>query len=142
MILLDTDHISIIQRRTQPEFGRLEERLLHPTPLEYFVSVVSFHEQMLGWNVYLKRARDAKGVVRAFRMFEGLISDYGTQNVLPLDEDAANKFEELRHGRVRIATTDLRIASIALVRGLKLLSRNLVDFRKVPGLDVEDWTVA
>jgi tRNA(fMet)-specific endonuclease VapC len=34
---------------------------------------------------------------------------------------------------------DLRIASIALARGYTLISRNLVDFQKVPGLIVEDW---
>lgn len=35
---------------------------------------------------------------------------------------------------------DLRIACIALVTSSTLLSRNLRDFRKVPGLAVEDWT--
>ena len=35
---------------------------------------------------------------------------------------------------------DLRIASIAFVTGATLLSRNLRNFRQVPGLAVEDWT--
>ncbi|ETX07465.1 MAG: hypothetical protein ETSY2_11025 [Candidatus Entotheonella gemina] len=35
---------------------------------------------------------------------------------------------------------DLRIASIALSRNMTVLSRNLVDFMRVPGLRVEDWT--
>ncbi len=44
------------------------------------------------------------------------------------------------HERVRIGTMDLRIASIALARGFTVLTRNLVDFERVPGLAVEDWT--
>ena len=40
----------------------------------------------------------------------------------------------------RLQTMDLRIARIALVTDSTLLSRNLRDFRKVPGLIVEDWT--
>jgi tRNA(fMet)-specific endonuclease VapC len=45
----------------------------------------------------------------------------------------------LRTARIRIGTQDLKIASIALADNATLLSANLVDFRQVPGLDVEDW---
>lgn len=34
---------------------------------------------------------------------------------------------------------DLRIASIVLANGATLLSRNLRDFDRVPGLRVENW---
>jgi tRNA(fMet)-specific endonuclease VapC len=36
---------------------------------------------------------------------------------------------------------DLKIAAITIVQGAMLLTRNLVDFRKVPGLKAEDWTI-
>jgi tRNA(fMet)-specific endonuclease VapC len=40
-----------------------------------------------------------------------------------------------------VGTKDLQISAIVLAHDATLLSRNLVDFRKVPGLRVEDWTV-
>jgi tRNA(fMet)-specific endonuclease VapC len=42
--------------------------------------------------------------------------------------------------RVRLATMDLRIGAIAIASGLVLLTRNMRDFGRVPGLITEDWT--
>jgi tRNA(fMet)-specific endonuclease VapC len=52
---------------------------------------------------------------------------------------AAGEFMRLRRQGVRIGSLDLKIASIALVQGATLLSANVRDFRKVPGLKVENW---
>lgn len=59
--------------------------------------------------------------------------------LLEWDHDTAAIFVRLRAEGVRIATLDLRIACIALAYQATLLSRNLGDFRQVPGLRVENW---
>ena len=61
-------------------------------------------------------------------------------NVLPFDEVAQAVFGPLRRQCSTVGTLDLRIASIALVTGSILLTRNFRDFEQVPGLRFEDWT--
>ncbi len=141
MFLLDTDHIAIMQRRPQPEYGRLVQRMnQHPMTAVYF-SIVSFHEQALGGNAYVSRASTAAGVVRGYDMLQDLLASYCAAQVLPFGPTAAAEFDTLRAQGIRIGTMDLRIAAIALTRNFVVLTRNLRDFRQVPGLTVEDWTV-
>jgi len=59
--------------------------------------------------------------------------------LLPFTEDAAKLFKKLRKQKVRISSTDLKIASMAAVYDATLLTRNLADYRKVPGLKFENW---
>jgi tRNA(fMet)-specific endonuclease VapC len=109
------------------------------SPSEFYLSIVTFHEQVLGWNTYLSRAKDRAGVVRGYARLQKLFDYYADAEVLPFDERAAEEFDALRNARIRVATMDLRIAAIAQSRDLTVLTRNLVDFQKVPGLKVEDW---
>ena len=140
MYLLDTDHIEFLQRKTQPEYPRLSRRIgMHP-PATFYYPIISLHEQALGSNRYIARAKDSAGVVHGYAMLERDLADYCQAQVLPYDVAAAAEFDSLRARKVRVATMDLRIASIALARGLTVLTRNLRDFTQVPGLNVEDWT--
>ncbi len=48
--LLDTDHISVLQEQSGPEYAALDPRLAQ-VPLRDVASfIVSFHEQFLGCN--------------------------------------------------------------------------------------------
>jgi len=59
---------------------------------------------------------------------------------LEFDPLAAAEFQRLRRSFRRLGTMDLKIAAIVLVHDATLLSRNLSDFARLPGLKVEDWT--
>jgi tRNA(fMet)-specific endonuclease VapC len=141
MYLLDTDHVTFLQMRTQPEYGRIMQRIALQSAAAVFASLVSMHEQVMGANSYISQARTAADVVRGYHMLELARSFYAVAQMLPFDQQAANVFASMRAQRVRIGTMDLRIASIALSRGLAVVTRNTGDFNQVPGLAVEDWTV-
>jgi tRNA(fMet)-specific endonuclease VapC len=69
------------------------------------------------------------------------LNGFSKAPVLPFDTKAIAMFDEMRKQKVRVATMDLRIAAIAMSNNLVLLTRNIGDFSKVPGLAIEDWTV-
>jgi tRNA(fMet)-specific endonuclease VapC len=140
VFVLDTDHLGILQRRSQPEFDNLMFRMQGHKPDDFFVAVISFHEQVMGWNAYINRARDTQGIIRGYAMFQSVLLDFASMNVLPFNDDAAHIFTDLRKSGIRINTMDLRIGAIALANGYVMLTRNRIDFEKIPGLRVEDWT--
>ena len=70
-----------------------------------------------------------------------MLDDFATRPVVGFVRSAAAEFERMLRLKLRIGTMDLRIAAIAIAQDALLLSKNLTDFRKVPGLRVEDWTV-
>ncbi|HEX6960816.1 MAG TPA: type II toxin-antitoxin system VapC family toxin [Lacipirellula sp.] len=140
MFLFDTDHVVIIQGRSPELRDAIFRRIAAYSLDDFYVSIVTFHEQVTAWQSYLNREHRSRQIVRAYAELSRLLGEYTHQQLIPFDEAAAEKFEALRKQRVRIGTMDLRIASIALVNGYTVLTRNLVDFEKVPGLKVEDWT--
>jgi tRNA(fMet)-specific endonuclease VapC len=109
--------------------------------IELAFSIISFHEQVLGCHAYISRAHRASDVVRGYGMLTRILRDFAVAPGVPFDAAAAAVFDSLLAQQVRVATMDLRIASIVLPRGMVLVTRNVRDFRKVPGLPIEDWTV-
>ena len=63
--------------------------------------------------------------------------------VLPFDASAARRYGEVRaaleESGTPIGDADMRIAAIALARDLKMVTGNERHFRRVPGLEVENW---
>jgi tRNA(fMet)-specific endonuclease VapC len=139
--LLDTDHISFLQRRSGPEYAVLAARVAQHAPADLAFSVISFHEQALGAHTFINRARTTVDVVRGYTLLLEIIQGFSAAPVLPFDGAAAAVFDAMQAQRVRVATMDLRIAATALSRSLVLLTRNTRDFSRVPALTTEDWTV-
>ena len=101
--ILDTDHLSILQRRSQPDYDRLQTRLQQQPLQEISTTIVSFQEQVRGWLSYLNQARDSAGIIRAYAEMHELLGYYCRASVLPFHRDAQDRFADLRHQRIRVA---------------------------------------
>ncbi|MEP7342148.1 MAG: type II toxin-antitoxin system VapC family toxin [Acidobacteriota bacterium] len=87
-----------------------------------------------------RQARSLSQQVERYLQLNRMLFSYRKVNILDFNSRAAEEFEQLRKQRIRIGSMDLKIAAIALASDATLLSRNIRDFGKVPGLKVEDWS--
>lgn len=139
--LFDTDPITFLQRRSGPEYAAITARMSQFSAADFATSVVSFHEQVLGGNAFINRPRSAADVIYGYFFILEILQSYESRVVLPFDAAAEAVFSGLKAQKIRVGTMDLRIAAIALSRGLIVLTRDQRDFGKVPGLLIEDWTI-
>ncbi len=140
MLVLDTDVITLVQHPDGVEYARLLARLDGIDQATVFATIISFEEQCRGWLAQIAKTKTPERQIVAYGRLSDLLIDFCDRNVLKFDQPAAVKYQELVKAKLRIGTMDLKIAAIALAHDATLLSRNLADFRKVPGLRVEDWT--
>jgi tRNA(fMet)-specific endonuclease VapC len=138
--LLDTDHISFLQRKSGSEYTTLIARMGQYSSRDFAFSIVSFHEQVIGAHTFINRSSNTTNLLRGYTLLQEIIKVFSVAPVLGFDPKAAKIFEELKAQRVSVATMDLRIAAIALSHNLILLTRNTKDFSKVSNLIIEDWS--
>jgi len=139
MLVLDTDHLSALQRGG-PQARQLEARLLAATGEEIAITIVNVEEQLRGWLSEIHGKRNPHSLISAYYRLRSLILFFNAWPVLPFNEAAANELSRLQSLRLpHVGGQDLRIAAIVLSHKARLLSANLRHFNLVPGLIVEDW---
>ena len=94
---------------------------------------------MQGWLPRIKSCRTAREQIAIYERLQGSVAVLGDWDILPWDEEAVNVYETLKLRKIRTGTINLKIASIALAYEATVLTRNTVDFAKVPGLRIENW---
>ena len=137
MYILDTDHMSLIQKRIGADAERLRFRL---AGVQRLTTIITYEEQMRGWLFWIAQARTLIQQIERYAMLKRMAESYAEVSLIDFEHIAAHEFERLQKRRIRIGTMDLKIAAIALSQNATLLSRNLKDFTKVPDLKVEDWS--
>ncbi len=135
--VLDTDHFSELARGSLA--GRHLRDEIEGRQAQVFVTVITAQETFEGWFALINRQKAGLAQTRAYTQFLKSLETLVKFAILPFDEDAARVFERLQEQRIRVGTMDLKLASICLAHEATLLTRNVVDFAKVPDLRVENW---
>ena len=111
----------------------VEERLRRARPSDVALCSIVKAELLFGAR---NSARTAENLAR-------LATFFGPLRSLPFDDRAAEQAGLVRFALGSVGTpigpNDLLIAAIALSRGLVLVTHNVKEFERVPGLRVEDW---
>jgi tRNA(fMet)-specific endonuclease VapC len=141
MVVLDTDHLSLLERRESEASRNLQARLDLLDAGSWATTIVTYEEQTRGWLAYMGRAKTMAQEIDAYARLRTHLQSYRYIVLLDFDERAAIEFQRLRRSRIRIGTMDLKIAAIVLTLDATLLTTNLSDFRKIPGLKIADWTL-
>ena len=102
-------------------------------------TIVTAEELLRGRLAQTAKARSSDSLIESYARLHATLAGLKNFKMLPFDGDAVRTFDQLRRQSLGVGTMDLRIAAIAIANDATLLSRNLRDFGRVPGLTVEDW---
>lgn len=133
MFLLDTDILSNLMKRSPST--ALIAKLASVPPEQQFTSSITLGELIFGAHRLGPRSTILLGQIET-RLIPNL-------PILPFDAVAARRYGEVRallEGQgTPLGDADLRIAAIAMVRNLTIVTANTRHFQRVPGLPVENW---
>jgi tRNA(fMet)-specific endonuclease VapC len=135
--ILDTDTLSLLQHgHTQVSTQCAARR-----PSDLAITVISLEEQLSGWYTLLRRARSPENLARVYERLVDTVRSTARLAILPFTISAIARYEQLIQLKLNVRRMDLRIAAIALEHGGTLVTRNVRDFGRVPGLILEDWSI-
>ena len=130
MYLFDTDTLSNLMKRSPS--ARLTGLMGSVPAVDRFTSSIT-----LGELIYGARKKGSQNLLAHIQQLVTAVP------VLPFDADAARQYGDIRASLesrgIPIGDADIKIAAIALVRGLTVVTGNLRHFQRVPNLSVQNW---
>jgi len=128
--MLDTNMCIYLRQNRPPEVTTRFRQMQHGDAV---LSVITYGELLYGAERSQQRARALESLARLASLLP----------VLPLPEEAASAYGEIRatleqRGQM-IGGNDLWIAAHAKSAGLTLITNNEREFKRVPGLKLQNW---
>ena len=135
MFVLDTDtltHLLLGNERVIAKQAQATE--------EVVLTAITRIEVLQGRFASVLKAEDGEKLLLAQQRLEENEKDLEKFIILAVNAAAATEFDRLRlNKKLKIRRGDLLIAAITLANRAILVTRNVKDFRKVPGLRIENW---
>ena len=129
--MLDTDILSEFLRGNPKVIAKVDEHLKEYGFIS--LSIITYYE-ILNGLLY----KDARKQLTRFEDFVGL--NKVIPLTLPMAKAAAIIQADLRKKGTEIGHTDTLIAGIAITSNLQLVTNNAVHFKRIKGLEIENWT--
>lgn len=133
--ILDTDTLTLLQER----HAKVLARVAACKPDDIAITVLSVEEQLSGWYRRLRKAKKEEELARVYDRLTATIRSLARLPILSFSEAAIRRAKALHAAKLNVRKMDLSIAAIALVHQAIVVTRNVRDFQRVPGLVVEDW---
>lgn len=134
--VLDTDILSLFQRSHPAVTAEVRKH----ASAELTISVLTVEEQLSGWYKELRRATRPPVLAAVYQRMAETVRFYSRLTILSFTEPAIHRYESIKQLKLNSRKTDLRIAAIALEQNAVLVTRNLCDFQRITGLQIEDWS--
>jgi tRNA(fMet)-specific endonuclease VapC len=134
--LLDTDTVSLYLRNHPPVCGAI---VAHRGD-ELLISVITVEELWDGWQAVIRKAKTPPEVGAAYTRLADTLNELRSWSIVPFTTPAVERYAGLKKQKLNVGAGDLKIAAIGLETGAVVVTRNARDFRRVPGLTIEDWS--
>jgi tRNA(fMet)-specific endonuclease VapC len=134
--VLDTDTLSLLQEG----HPKVCQRAAVLPAEDVALTVLTVEEQLSGWYTELRRAKSPERLAWAYRRLAQNVRFLSRVQILDFDEPAIRRYADLRRLKLKVRRTDLQIAAVVLEHQATVVTVNVRDFKRVPGLRVEDWS--
>ena len=137
LYVLDTNILTLYRRGIEP----ITRHVLAMQEQEIATTIISVEEQLNGWQMRLRHPNTDSMLASIYAEMTSTVTFLSVLRVLTFNEGAIARYKALQALKLNIGKMDLRIAAIALEFGGIVVTQNVRDFERIPGLIIEDWTV-
>ncbi len=135
--LFDTDHLTLFDHCDL----HVWRRFVQEPPDSVGISAVSVEENLRGRLAAVGKHHGGLLQVQAYGRLIDSLQLFQQFTGVTFDVPSEARYQQLRRLRLKVGSRDLRIAAVALMHQLTVVTRNRRDFGQVPGLQLDDWSV-